>query len=144
MRCMGLILRLLVVAGLAVDAFVHFHLAGDTGQTGTISESTLFWVQGGVALVVAVLVLVRPRPVPYIIAFLVAASALGAVLLYRYVDVGALGPLPDMYEPVWYTEKVVTTVAEAVATVASAIAVFATSGRFRSAGTRERNRPVSV
>jgi hypothetical protein len=118
---MGLILRLAVFAGLGVDAYVHFHLAGDTGHTGTISESTLFWVQGAVAAVVAILVLVRPRPVPYLIAFLVAASALGAVLLYRYVDVGALGPLPDMYEPVWYTEKVVTTVAEAVATLAAAL-----------------------
>jgi len=28
----------------------------------------------------------------------VAASALGAVLLYRYVDVGSLSPLPNMYE----------------------------------------------
>src|SRR5689334_23238878 len=101
---MGLFLRLAVFAGLGVDAFVHFHLAGDTGQTGTISEGTLFWIQGAVAAVVAVLVLFRPRPIPYVIAFLVAASALGAVLLYRYVDMGAIGPFPDMYEPIWYTE----------------------------------------
>jgi hypothetical protein len=31
----------------------------------------------------------------------VAASAFGAVVLYRYVDVGRLGPLPNMYEPTW-------------------------------------------
>ena len=30
-----------------------------------------------------------------------SASAAGAVLLYTYVDVGALGPLPDMYEATW-------------------------------------------
>jgi hypothetical protein len=138
---MGLLIRLAVVAGLGVDAFVHFHLAGDTGQGGTISESTLFWVQGAVAVVVAVLVLIRPRPAPYLIAFLVAASALGAVVLYRYADMGAIGPLPDMYEPVWYTEKVVTTVAEAVATLAAAIG-FARTARRPSAAAAKHGRPV--
>lgn len=140
---MGLLLRLAVFAGLGVDAFVHFHLAGDTGQTGTISEGTLFWIQGAVAAVVAILVLIRPRPVPYLIAFLVAASALGAVLLYRYVDVGAIGPLADMYEPVWYTEKVVTTVAEAVATIAAGIG-FAYAAKRPSAATAKHGRPVNA
>lgn len=139
---MGLLLRLAVFAGLGVDAFVHFHLAGDTGQTGTISESTLFWIQGVVAAVVAVLVLVHPSLVSYVIAFLVAGSAFGAVLLYRYVDVGPLGPLPDMYEPVWYTEKVVTTVAEAVATVAAAAGVAFTARKRDSAA--RHGRPVKV
>jgi hypothetical protein len=139
---MGLILRLAVVAGLAVDAYVHFHLAGDTGHDGTISESTLFWIQGAVAAAVAILVLVRARPVPYLIAFLVAASALGAVLLYRYADIGAIGPLPNMYEPVWYTEKVVTTVAEAVAMVAAAAGFAATARRRPAAAHRET--PVSA
>jgi hypothetical protein len=143
MHCMGLILRLLVVAGLAVDAYVHFHLASDVGSTGTLSEGTLFWIQGVVAALVAVLVLVRARPVPYIIAFLVAASALGAVLLYRYVDVGAIGPLPDMYEPIWYTEKVVTTVAEAVAAVAAALGWWHSAARSRGR-TAESGQPVSV
>ena len=35
------------------------------------------------------------------IAVLVTASAAGAVLLYTYVNVGGLGPLPNMYEPTW-------------------------------------------
>jgi hypothetical protein len=118
---MGLLLRLAVFAGLGVDAYIHLHLAPDAGHTGTITATTLFWVQGVLAAVVALLVLIRPRPVPYLIAFLVAASALGAVLLYRYVDVGTLGPLPEMYEPVWYTDKVTAAVAEAVATVAAVI-----------------------
>lgn len=141
---MGLILRLLVAAGLVVDAVIHFHLAPSTGHTGTINESMLFWVQGAVALVVAILVLVRPRPIPYLIAFLVSASAFGAVVLYRYVDVGAIGPVGDMYEPVWYTEKVLTTVAEGVATVASAIAFFHAYGRRRLAESREQERPVNA
>ncbi|MCW2864024.1 MAG: hypothetical protein JWP48_5732 [Actinoallomurus sp.] len=143
MGLLRVIPRVAAFAGLGVDAIVHFHLAGDTGHTGTISESTLFWIQGAVAAVVAVLVLVRPRPVPYVIAFLVAASALGAVLLYRYADIGAIGPLPDMYEPVWYGEKVLTTVAEAVATLAAAIGVALTARR-PSSVPAERSRPVEV
>jgi hypothetical protein len=132
---MGLILRLLVVAGLAVDAIIHIHLAGDMGSRGGgLPEGTLFWIQGVVAALVAVLVLIRANRLTYGIAFLVAASALGAVLLYRYVDVGALGPLPDMYEPVWYTEKVATTAAEAVATVAAALGLWHVSVRERVSG----------
>jgi hypothetical protein len=134
---MGLILRLLVIAGLAVDSWVHFHLAKDVGSNGTVSEATLFQFQAVAAAVVAVLVLMRARPLPYAVAFLIAASALGAVLLYRYVDIGAIGPLPNMYEPVWYVEKVITTVAEAVAAVAAALGC-------RHALARSRVRPLET
>jgi hypothetical protein len=41
------------------------------------------------------------------------------VLLYRYVDVPALGPIPSMYEPLWFPEKTLSAVAEAVATLAA-------------------------
>jgi hypothetical protein len=140
---MGLLLRLAVFAGLGVDAYVHIKLAGDAGHTGTITASTLFWVQGVVAAVVAILVLIRPRPVPYLIGFLVAASALGAVLLYRYVDVGTLGPLPEMYEPVWYTDKVTAAVAEAVATVAAAIG-FAYTAKRRGAVGSKHGSPINA
>ena len=51
------------------------------------------------------------------------ASALGAVLLYRYVDVGTLGPLPDMYENTWQVPgKLLSAYAEGAAVV------FATLG----------------
>lgn len=140
---MGLLLRLAVFAGLGVDAYVHLHLAGDAGHTGTITATTLFWVQGAVAAVVAVLVLIWPRPVPYLIAFLVAASALGAVLLYRYVDVGTLGPLPEMYEPVWYADKITAAVAEAIATVAAAIG-FAYTAKRRDAAGAKHGSPVNA
>jgi hypothetical protein len=43
------------------------------------------------------------------------------VLLYRYVDVGAIGPVPNMYEPVWYAEKLRSLYAEAAVVVAWAI-----------------------
>ncbi len=52
-------------------------------------------------------------------ALLVAAGGVGAVLLYQYVDVGAVGPLPNMYEPLSYPEKTNSLIAEAVAALAA-------------------------
>jgi len=52
-------------------------------------------------------------------AFLVAAAGTAAVLVYRYVDVGAFGPFPNMYEPIWYTKKTVSAWAEGIAAVAA-------------------------
>jgi uncharacterized membrane protein len=88
---------------LAIDAYVHFHDAGlyDTVTTAMLSQGTLFRAQAAAAAVVAVALLVRPHPAVWAIAAFVAASAATAVLLYTYLDVGALGPLPDMYEPTW-------------------------------------------
>lgn len=75
----------------------------------------------------ALLVLVLPwRRTAYVIAFVVAASALGAVVLYRYVDVGALGPLPNMYEPIWYGDKTNSAIAELVASVVAAAGLVRT------------------
>ena len=112
------VLRLLAAAGLGLDAYVHTDLAGRFETGGTISESTLFLVQAGFAALAALLVFVRGRRPEAAFALLVAAAALGAVLLYRYVDVGTIGPLPDMYDPAWYFEKSLSAVAEAVALVA--------------------------
>jgi hypothetical protein len=87
------------------------------GQGG-ISQGQLFRAEAAVAVAVGLLVLVRPRPSSWLAALLVGASALGAVLLYRYVDVGALGPLPDLYENTWQVPgKLLSTLAEAAAVV---------------------------
>ena len=45
----------------------------------------------------------------------IVTYGVGAVLLYGLVDVGTLGPLPDMYDPTWSTEKVVSLIAEGLA-----------------------------
>ena len=37
------------------------------------------------------------------------------------MDLGPIGPLPDLYEPVWYPEKVVAAGGEAVALVAAGL-----------------------
>lgn len=116
-----MVLRLIAAAGLAVDAYVHADLAGRyDGNGADISQGTLFRIEAALAALAALLVLVHGRRLAAGFALLVSASALGAVLLYRYVDVGSLGPLPNMYEPLWFTEKTVSAVAEAVAAGASA------------------------
>jgi len=48
---------------------------------------------------------VRPRRWTALIALLVSAGGFAAVLVYQYIDVGAIGPLPNMYGPLRYPEK---------------------------------------
>src|SRR3954465_476613 len=92
-----------VVAGLAVDAYVHFDLAGtyDPVKTSTLSQGDLFRAQGVVAILAALLLIVRPRRWTAAIAAVAAGAALAAVLTYRYVDIGRIGPIPSMYEAGW-------------------------------------------
>ncbi len=124
-----LLLRLVTAAGLAVDAYVHADLAANyDGITATVSQGTLFRAEAGAASLAALLVLVAGRRAAFALAALVAASALAAILLYRYENVGPLGPFPNMYEPVWFTEKTVAAVVEAVA----AVAAFSGFARARS------------
>lgn len=35
-------------------------------------------------------------------------------MLYRYVDVPAIGPIPAMYEPIWYFEKALSAAATGI------------------------------
>jgi hypothetical protein len=114
------LLRGLTAAGLLVDAYVHARLVGryDPNQgTAALSQGDLFRVEAAVAVLAAAALVAFDRRTPWLLAFLVSASALGGLLLYRYHDPGVLGPLPDMYEPIWFGEKLVAAAAEGVATV---------------------------
>jgi hypothetical protein len=121
------LLRLTTAAGLAVDAVVHHDLAAryDPNQgSGPLSQGDLFQLEAVASIVVALALLLTTWRVVWLLALLISASALGAMLLYRYHDPGPIGPLPDMYEPYWFTEKVVAGVAEGVATVTAAAGLF--------------------
>lgn len=116
------LLILIVAVGLAIDAYVHWHFApGFDGVKGAasphISEGDLFRLESALALIAMLAVLLIRHRLAALLAFLVAAGGVGAVLLYAYVNVGAFGPLPNMYEPFWYTEKTISLVAEAVAAI---------------------------
>lgn len=126
-------LELVTAAALLSSGYVHWHLRRDynVSRTSVLSQGTVFVVQAVACLAVA-LVLVgalaashsrgrkaRAVALALVAALLVAAGSLTAVLVYRYVDVGRIGVVPNMYEPAWYRLKSASAVADAVATLSS-------------------------
>lgn len=110
--------RLLAAAGLAVDAYVHADLAQQyDGIDATFSQGDLFRAEAALSALAALVVLVWWRFLGDAFGWLVAAGGFALLVVYRYVDVGKLGPLPNMYEPVWFTEKRVVAVAQLVTVV---------------------------
>jgi hypothetical protein len=119
-------LRVATAAALAVDAVdaaVHWQNASAYDSvTATLSQGDLFRVETAAAVAAGLLVLLRPRPSSWVAALVVAASALAAVLVYRYVDLGAVGPLPDMYENTWQVPgKLLSAYAEGAALVLAGV-----------------------
>ena len=133
------LLRALVVAGLAVDAWVHWKLApnfdGHADRAGLhLTAGQLFRFETVIAVLTLALVLVSSRKVVALTALLVAGGAVATVLLYRYVDVGELGPFPAMYDPRWTSDKAISAIAEGVAALA-ALAWLMLPGAGSGAGT---------
>jgi hypothetical protein len=137
------VLRVVTAGALAVDAYTHADQAYryDPNRDTGISQGTLFRLEAGVAsfAALAVLVLVWRTAwalVGWALAIVVAASALGAVMIYTHYDIGALGPLPNMYEPLWYSDKTRAAVAEGIgtgtATLGFVITAVAARGRRRA------------
>jgi hypothetical protein len=123
------LLRVLTAAGLAIDAYVHADLAPDYDPVRkSVSQGELFRIEAALASLAALLILAYARRLTWLPALLTAGGGLAALLIYRYVNLGTLGPLPNMYEPVWFPEKTATTIAQAVATVTAlgglALAVY--------------------
>lgn len=113
--------RLLVAAGLAADAYVHVDLAGLYAEGGgQLNEGLLFRAEAVVVALAALAVLITGRRLVLVAALVISATALAAMLVARYADLGPLGPFPDLYDPVWYPEKVVAAAGEAVAALAAA------------------------
>lgn len=129
------VLRVLVAGALVLDAVVHLRLAANyqLAAPGGIGQGNLFRIEAVIALAVALYVIVRGSKLAYAASFLVLVSALVAVVLYRYVDVPAIGPIPSMYEPIWFFQKTLSAVAEGVGAVLAAIGFMMAS----RAGRRE-------
>ena len=118
-RILRTVLRVAAAVGLAVDAGVHAKLAGQYDAiTASVSQGTLFRIEAGAAALAVVLVLAWRRRLGDLFAAVTAAAGIAAILLYRYVDVGKLGPLPNMYEPTWFPDKVWALVGQILALVA--------------------------
>jgi hypothetical protein len=108
-------LRVLAAAALAVSAYVHLHLAHRYAYPGTINGTDLFRAQGVTAAVVAAVLVVTGHRWAWLAAAALGLASFAAVMLYRYVDVGAIGPLPNMYDATWRPspDKLLSAVAEA-------------------------------
>jgi len=120
MNSIRTVLVAVTVAGLAVDAYVHISLASAYDPVrGTVSQGQLFRIEALAAMVCALFLLLRPGRLTAAVAAALAGGGLVALVLLRYVDVGSLGPFPDMYEPLWYTKKSWTAIAQAAATAAA-------------------------
>ena len=114
-------LAIVIAVGLGIDAYTHLDLAHVyTGvTTGTVNQAVLFRIEAIGAIVAGLLVLLRPNLATAAVAALVSGGGVFALLVYRFVQVGKIGPLPDMSEPFWYTEKSLSLTGELIALLAS-------------------------
>lgn len=120
MRVFTIAARVWTALALLVNAYVHFQLAGpfDALVGALVSQGALFRIQGVVNILAAILILVVHRWWAGLAAAAIAAGGLALLVVSVYVplDLSALG-FPVIYEPVWYQDKVIAVVAQAVALV---------------------------
>jgi len=111
---MTVLLRVLSAGALAVSGYVHLHLAHRYGYPGTITGEQLFIAQGVTALVLAAAILVTGNRWVWAAGAALGLASFAAVMTYRYVDLGAIGPLPNMYDATWKPspEKMLSAIAE--------------------------------
>jgi len=116
----------ITVVGLFIDACVHFDLAAqyDAIASTTLSQGDLFRAEAVASILIGVGLTARPRRYTAGLAALVAGAGAIALIAYRHYDIRASGPIPAMYEPVWFTEKTTAAVAEVVATLTAIGTVF--------------------
>ena len=130
--------RLIAAVGLAIDAYVHLDLASTYSEAqAPINEGVLFRAEAVLALITVIALTIFRRRLPFVLGLAVSASALTLILVTRYVDLGPLGPFPNLYDPVWYPEKVWAAGAEAGAAAASIAGILLL-------GIRRRPRPDTM
>ncbi|WP_240484241.1 hypothetical protein [Pseudarthrobacter sulfonivorans] len=131
-------LRVLTALALFIDAGVHIYLAPgyQAASPGGIGQGNLFYLESAAAVLAALWVLFRGSRASFALALVVALSAFVAVVLYRYVDIPALGPFPAMYEPVWFFEKSLSAVAEGAGALLAAVGLVRTAPKRRAADPR--------
>lgn len=142
----ALLVRLVAAAALLVVADVHLDLAAGNALVGEqVTLGDLFRVQAAVAGVVALAALVWPVRVVWLVAAAVGFASLLAVVVTVYVVVPSVGPLPRIFEPVWYPEKVIAAVAAGAAVLAAlaGLLLAVRQGRPSPAPADAAARPVS-
>lgn len=120
MRVFLLAARLWTAIALVVNAIIHFQLAAPFDAiVGTlVSQGTLFRIQGVVDIAAAILILVLPRWWTAALAAVVAVGGLALLVISVIVplDLQFIG-FPVIFEPVWYSDKVIAAISQAIALV---------------------------
>lgn len=112
-------------AALLVSAWVHVDLAAPPWAVdGQLTLASLFLAQALVAAAVAAWALVRPSRLALGAAVLVGLGSLAALVVPVYVRVPSIGPLPALYEPLWYGAKVTAAAAAGAAAATALLALW--------------------
>jgi hypothetical protein len=127
----SLTLMVVAVVGLVIDAYVHLKLASDydANRTQQLSQGLLFRLEAALSIAAAVALIGWPRRYTALTVAGVAGSALLVLLVYRYFDIKALGPIPSMYEPIWFAEKAWSGIGELAALLAAGVLALVLPGR---------------
>jgi len=122
----GLILRVVGALALGFSAYLHARIASDAPplfEDGGVTLSGLFVGQAVAATVVSLWVLVQGSRLAWLAFGVVALGSFVAVVMSTYVKIPSIGPLPVIYDPVWYTDKTLAAIAAGVATLVAAVAL---------------------
>lgn len=120
-------LRVMGAVALGYSGYLHLRIALERPPLfadGQVSLSGLFLAQAVAAAVVVVWVLVRGDLVSWLAFGAVAVGSLAALVLSVYVRIPAVGPFPELFEPLWYADKYLAAAAAAVASVVALVAVL--------------------
>lgn len=125
--------RVLTILALLASSYAHWRLAhtyDPVGKGHLITQGRLFRLQGTAAALAALLLIVNASIIGWGFAFGVIGASVAAIFTYRYVNVGKIGPIPNMYEPTWSSIKELgiglkplSAVAGIVGTVGAAIGI---------------------
>jgi hypothetical protein len=139
-------LAVVAAAGLGIDAFTHLDLAHlyQANTTGTVNEGVLFQIEAALAIVAGIWILLRPGVLSAAFTLLVAGGGAFVLLLYRYVNVGKIGPIPNMWDPGWFPEKKWSLAGELIAVGASLVLLVLALVSHRTSRRTGMRRPIAA
>ncbi len=122
----GMLLRVLGAVTLGYSAYLHFDIARGTELfgAGQITLTGLFMAQAVVGALVVLWVLIRGDLLSWLAFGLVALASLGALVTSTVVQIPAIGPFPLIYDPLWYTEKILAAVSAGAACLVALVALL--------------------
>jgi hypothetical protein len=127
----GIVLRVVGALALGFSAYLHAKIASnDTPLVadGEIRLSGLFVAQAVAAAIVSLWVLLQGSRLAWLAFGAVALGSFVAVVMSTYVTIPSIGPLPEIHDPVWYTDKTLAAITAGIATLVAVVAL-ATSRR---------------